>query len=139
MIHVSNLKPEDFLQLNDSRFGEFFTEEMISRVSRGPTAGTFTNEKGEVVMCAGIIEIWPGRAECWAIPNKGFAKEFTAIHRWVRDLLDAAPFNRIEAAVEASFENGHRWANMLGFEKESDTMRQYFPDGADAVLYARVK
>ena len=40
--------------------------------------------------------------------------------------------------VDCEFEQGHRWAKMLGFTMEAERMRAYRPDGGDVALYARV-
>jgi RimJ/RimL family protein N-acetyltransferase len=56
----------------------------------------------------------------------------------VVEFLDNAPYRRIEATVDVGFKQGHRWIKMLGFELEG-YMRAYRPDGADMLLYARVK
>jgi len=40
--------------------------------------------------------------------------------------------------VDVGFKEGHRWIKMLGFELEG-YMKAYRPDGADMLLYARIK
>lgn len=139
MIDVISFRVDHFYQLNNLRFRDQITPEVLKRLAKNPYSRTFVTRHGEVVMCAGLIPHWKGRAECWAIPNTGFTSEFLGVHRWAKTLLDAVPFTRIEASVEQGFEPGHRWARLLGFKRESDVMRHYFPDGANAYLYARVK
>jgi RimJ/RimL family protein N-acetyltransferase len=45
---------------------------------------------------------------------------------------------RYESTVDVGFKQGHRFMKMLGFEVEG-YLKAYRPDGADMVLYARVK
>ena len=61
----------------------------------------------------------------------------TPIHRAVLRGLSAAPFRRIEAHVEASHAEGHRWIAALGFELEG-VMRNFW-NGRDFALYSRIK
>jgi hypothetical protein len=92
------------------------------------------------IACAGVVELWPGRAYAWALLDKSAGKHFIAITRAIRDKLNALPYRRIEMAVDEHFEQGHRWAKMLGFNRETTTpMRAYNPDGGNCHLYARIR
>lgn len=92
-----------------------------------------------VIGCAGVLELWKGRAAAWAFLADGMGRQFVTLHRAVKRFLDVADYGRIEAEVALDFEEGHRWAHMLGFELENPRMRKYFPDGSDAALYVKVK
>lgn len=94
---------------------------------------------GEPVACAGLVEVWEGRAYAWAILSDNAGPYMRALTREIRSRLDAAPFRRIEMAVDAEFEAGARWAEMLGFRCETPApMAAYLPNGRAAYLYARV-
>lgn len=93
---------------------------------------------GLPVACAGLIEMWAGRAQAWALLSVEAGPHMLAITRAIRFRLATASFRRIEMAVDVTFEAGVRWAHMLGFEHEA-TVRCYFPDGRAARLYARIK
>ncbi len=95
-------------------------------------------ENGRVLLCAGLIHHWAGRAEGWAIFDKDMKKEFLAVHKKVLRFLEISPFKRIEAIVTIEFKQGHRWAKLLGFQVEGPRLRHYFENGKDAVLYARI-
>lgn len=90
-----------------------------------------------VFACAGLIHQWPGRALAWALIAAEAGRHMIGIHKAVRRALDVHAFRRVETAVAADFDQGHRWAVMLGFEREG-RMRAYTPDGGDCDLYARV-
>lgn len=90
------------------------------------------------ICCGGLVEMWPGRAYAWTVLSEDAAPHLLALTRGIRSLLDAAPFARVEMAVVADFKEGRRWAQLLGFVCETPSpMRNYFPDGRDAYLYAR--
>lgn len=94
----------------------------------------------EVICCAGLCEIWKGRALCWAYLADNIApRRFAVLHKKVQRFLEVAPFDRIEATVDAGFEQGHRWVRLLGFQLEAPCMRRHRPDGGDSALYARVR
>ena len=81
---------------------------------------------------------WENRATAFALLSDDSGPHFPAIHSAVVEFLDNAPYRRIEATVDVGFKQGHRWIKMLGFELEG-YMKAYRPDGADMLLYARVK
>lgn len=90
------------------------------------------------VACAGLYELWPGRALAWAYVGVDAGHEFIAITRAVRRHLEAASWRRVEAYVDAGFENGHRWVKALGFGFDG-LLRGFMPDGRDMALYSRVR
>ena len=90
-----------------------------------------------VFACAGIIPQWEGRAVAWALIASEAGRNMVRIHKAVSRALAVHQYRRIETAVASDFEQGHRWALMLGFEREG-RMRGYTPDGRDCDLYARV-
>jgi len=64
--------------------------------------------------------------------------QFKTIHRVVLAVLVAAPWRRIEMAVDCEHASAYRWAQRLGFACEG-RMRAYTPDGRDSFLFARIK
>lgn len=93
---------------------------------------------GAVLASSGVIKHWENRATAWALLSKDATPHFVRIHRAVSRFLDLTDFKRVEAFVDADFEEGHRWIQMLGFEREG-YMRSFSPNGNDAILYARIK
>lgn len=89
----------------------------------------------------GLIEMWHGVGRLWAI----FSEELLADHAKVlafhakRDMkrADELGLHRIEATCDPSHDQGCRFLEWLGFEREG-LMRRYSPEGTDSVLYARV-
>lgn len=92
----------------------------------------------EVVAIGGVEPIWKDRALAFMFISSTAGPHFRSIHRHVYRFLENVPFRRVEANVDIGFSEGARWMKMLGFELEG-YMRAYRPDGADMLLYARVK
>lgn len=95
---------------------------------------------GRPIACAGLVEVWEGRAYAWALLATDVGPHLLAVTREIRSRLAATPCRRIEMAVADGFDAGCRWARLLGFYCETpQPMRGYLPDGRAAWLYARVK
>ena len=94
---------------------------------------------GQVVAVGGVAEIWENRGLAWSFIDRRAGAHFPALHKVVKEGLDAAPYRRIEAETPCNFEQGHRWLKMLGFELEAERMKAFRVDGGDSALYARVK
>lgn len=92
---------------------------------------------GRPICCAGLQEMWPGRAYAWALLAHDAGRYMVRLTRAIRSRLDCARFQRVEMAVAAHFAPGVRWARMLGFEMECKA-RKYMPDGGDAWIFVRV-
>lgn len=91
---------------------------------------------GEPIACAGTLLQWPGRSVAWAYMTRSTGPHM----RWVtREALAKLKDvkGRIELQVRADFEQGHRWARMLGFEMETPLKRAYGPFGEDMSEYVR--
>lgn len=103
------------------------------------SAFSFTglDDDGAVIGCAGVHELWQGRAVAWALLSADAGPHFKAIHKAARGFFVQAPWRRIEAMVEDGFDAGHRWAKMLGMDHEG-CMRAYSPGGKDFHIYARI-
>lgn len=95
-------------------------------------------EGNQVIAIAGIAPQWEGRAIAWALISEDAGKHFLAIHRAVKGFLNQCDIRRIEAFVDADFEQGMKWMEMLGFENEG-LMRKFSIIGNDCYLFARVK
>ncbi len=79
------------------------------------------------------------RAIAWTLIGKDAGPHMRAITRKVKQMLDDAAPERTEMYVDCQFQNGHRWAKMLGFTLEAPCMRKHGYLGNDEALYARIK
>jgi ribosomal protein S18 acetylase RimI-like enzyme len=93
---------------------------------------------GVILGIAGLSPQWENRAIAWALVSANAGKRFVRIHAAVKRFLEVAPYRRIEATVDVGFVEGMRWMDMLNFKYEG-LLKAYRPDGADMLLYARIK
>lgn len=96
---------------------------------------------GKVLACIGLMPIWEGRATAWAIMAQDIGGiDYLAIHRAVKRFMKLIGYRRIDATVVWHFENAIRWAEMLGFKRETpEPMQNYGPDGQAHYLYSWVR
>ncbi len=93
---------------------------------------------GDVLGVGGLLEMWQQRAYAWALLSGSAGPHMLALTRAIRFHLARASFRRIELVVDVAFAPGARWAELLGFERETPRpLRSYLPGGRDAWLYAR--
>ena len=105
-------------------------------VDGGPHFSAMVN--GMLVGCAGVWMIEPHRGIAWALIARDIGIDIVHMHKAVKRFLDESGVPRIETSVNYDFTQGHKWMGMLGFKAEG-VMRKYYPDGSDAILYARVQ
>lgn len=92
------------------------------------------------VAAAGVVPIFAGRAVAWAILSNDAAPYMLEIIRKVRRTMAGLPYRRIEIAVRADFEDGKRFAKLIGMALETpEPMRAHGANGEDEYMYAVVK
>ena len=129
--HIETMKRSDSL-------GMRYLELPDARCLEGKLS--FTGMVGDVaVMCAGALEVWPGRYIAWAYVSPDACHYWKSLHKAVKRFLSDLNAQRIEAEVDSDFEAGRRWIERLGFRCEAPRMARFFPDGRDASLYAITK
>lgn len=103
-------------------------------------AFAMVDSEGQTLACAGIQEVWPGRAQAWCMFSARIGGGgMLCATRAVRRFLDLHNLPRIEADVARDFPAGHRWMRVLGFRCETPEGRANFFDGRKFDLYARVQ
>lgn len=134
-------KPEHLvsmvLQPSQQYLQRYITPEVAESVAHHQAFSGLVGD--EVVGCAGVIKVWEGRGIAWAYLSHRSGPHMVAITRAVKRFLDVCGLRRVEMAVDLEFEDGHRWANMLGFRLEAGRMAAYRSDGGTCSLYARVR
>ena len=89
---------------------------------------------------AGVIPMHGECALAWSMLGGDAGPYLLQITRKVREALDILPYKRVEMRVLYDFEEGHRWARLLGFgEPEASRMRKSGIRGEDETLYAKIK
>lgn len=92
----------------------------------------------EVLMCAGVLQVWPGRAVCWSMLAEGIGHRMVACVRHALRFLAEQPAGRYEMDVEFGHAEGERMARALGFELETPRLRAFYPNGGDGTMFVRV-
>lgn len=132
--HLKEMQEQEAM----SYLSAYLNNEHLLHFENSHHSFTFLIDK-RVVMCAGVLEFYPGRGEAWAILDKSCKKDFMKIHNGVERFLDLCPVKRIEAVIDTDFVPGHRWAKTLGFQMEAPCLKAYRPNGKDCSMYARIK
>ena len=89
------------------------------------------------VACGGTMLQWPGRHIAWAYLNQKTAPHMLWLTREAKKKLQRVD-GRIEMTVRHDFEQGHRWASILGFKIETPVLQAYGPLGENHVGYVRL-
>lgn len=95
-------------------------------------------DDGKTLACAGLSEVWPGRAIAWALLSADLGGAgMLAVVRATRREFDLKKYERIEAYVDHEFEAGHRLMRLLGFKNETPEGMKNFSLGRTNDMYAR--
>ena len=93
---------------------------------------------GKVIGAAGLIEMTKYRANTWALFSRtDLPQQFVAIHRATCKFLNEQSYKRIDAQVSFYDTHGHKWARMLGFQREVFCRAWAMPDGSSVSEYVR--
>jgi hypothetical protein len=95
---------------------------------------------GEVVACAGVDILWPGVGEVWAMVSYEIDKTlvYKGIAKGLKRVVDDNDLWRVQGWARVGFKEAHVLFKHLGMIREG-VARRYAPDGADCVLYSKVK
>ena len=125
------------LQPTQAHLKELLTDAHGAAIQKaGPAYTAFVGY--EVIACAGIIQMWPGRAQVWSLLSDKMPDYARDIHRAVRNYLRAYRVRRLECIVDPRHAAAVRWAKHLGFTYES-TMEAYDMHGNDQHLFVRLQ
>lgn len=92
------------------------------------------------VGAAGVVEIFAHRAVGWAILSNDAAPYMLPITRKCRQVIKGLQYRRIEIAVRADFQDGQKFAQLLGMTLETpEPMRGHGATGEDEYMYAVTK
>ena len=96
---------------------------------------------GDVVVASGVMNLWPGVGEAWALFTPEAQPVRRVISRHFKRMFDlviiANGYHRVQASVRADFTAGIRFAEWLGFEEEG-VMKRYDAEQNDYLRMARI-
>ncbi len=126
------------LQPAQAHVRQFFTPELIRSYERAYSFSLVNHD--QTLACAGLIELWAGRACAWALLSEhiGALGMLIVTKACMREFA-LARYRRIEAYVDPEFAAARKWMRTLGFKCETPNgMRGFSPEGTTLDLYARV-
>ncbi len=125
-------------QVQEMQVGDFSgSEEVLATHARALV------DDGLVLACFGVIPMWDGVGQAWAILSDEVLEDrpmelSRTVKQWLDDIEKREGFHRIQAAVAHNHWAGYRWIKWLGF-KCGCKMENYGLGGSgDFHLYARV-
>jgi len=133
-----HLKAIEVQDAQSDAVGQIQNEWAVSLEQAGPAYTLM--DKNIVLGCGGLVIQWTGRAMAWTLLSKELTgTKFLRAHKEATRFLNSQDIKRIEMVVDHEHIQGHRWAEMLGFEWEG-LMRGYSQfSQRDCDLYARIK
>ena len=141
MITIAAFQPEHLtalkLQATQATAQPLLTLEHGRQISAATGVAQTALLDGQPIACAGVMELWPGRAYAWAYLGEQAAGRFKAVHRAVVAVLASNRWRRVEMAVDVRDPGAKRWAYHLGFDFEG-VARKWTTDGRDVEIWARV-
>lgn len=111
---------------------------IAAAAAQGPSWTIVERETDAVLLVGGLAETRADYATCWAVFGEDKHRQAAGVARAVRKVVDAAGYRRLDTLVQERFDEAMRFAWWLGFEREG-MMRAYFPDGGNAVMFARIR
>lgn len=95
-------------------------------------------DKGKIIGCAGVVDMWPGVAEAWTLLSDEAKTKPFFLHRLtlriMKNIIQTKKYRRVQAIVCWSDPVSVKWIERLGFIKES-IMKQFGADGSDHAMY----
>lgn len=113
------------------------TTDYAEALANAGPAYTVCTEDGELIACLGLMYQWEGYSKAYAFLGENAGRHMVAMTRRIRAWLDERPERRIDAVVDNSFLQAHRWARLLGFDYEGPK-RKYFGE-RDCAEYVRIR
>lgn len=117
---------------------EDWLADILDRMRKG-ISYTIYHDKTPIA-CAGIIPIYPGVAEVWALTGKLVNKYPLAFHKACKKIVAEAleSNHRVQCTVEASYDKSVKWIEALGFEREG-TLRGFNAYAEDYYMYSIIR
>lgn len=136
------VRPYDESDLQKIRLKEMFSGEGVDQDKLVLRSPAWTVNSGSVVLAIfGASIRWPGVAELWGLTSDDMGRLGPSLTKGLRKYLEdgarSLNIHRVSFTVKADYEQGLRWARVLGFTQEA-VLRQYGIDKSDYVLMARL-
>lgn len=138
-LKIQHLQYIDVQDAQKHLVDNLYNEDYCKYLVENTESYALVNDDNKVIFAGGIIRQVEGRGLMWSIFAKDSGKYFVRIVRAIRHILPLfKEYHRIELTVAPDFCQAHRFAKVIGFEKEA-TLKKYFSNGEDADLYVRFR
>ncbi|KQX19335.1 MULTISPECIES: hypothetical protein [unclassified Sphingomonas] len=142
MIEIRDFAPADLgrIAVQAEQLGDAgLSQDGAYLLAMAAGGASFTMWRGDrVLACAGLFENHSGWATAWAALSEMSPYERGVLTVKCRAAIAASGYRRIDCMVRRGFDRARDWAWKLGFVQEA-TLFEVWPDGADALLFARFK
>ena len=145
MIELRKYVPEDFMiikrrDFDELTFNSFPNPKAISlRLTKGPAYTIVANS--DLVACAGVLPLWKGVGEGWAVTSNLVEKYpvFFAKTVWAKitEIIEVMQLIRLQTLVDCDHVVSQNWLDRMGFTNEG-IMRKYL-GGRDFFRYAWIR
>lgn len=131
------------LDLQPSQYLEFgiehreFTFAEAEELADGGEAWT-AHRGSRILGIAGFRQVFAGQAVLWAALSSEIGADHLACTRFARQRIEAAPYRRLEAIVEAGNERAIAWARLVGLEP-AHVLHGYGNAGTPHILFEKVR
>lgn len=145
ILRVDPFQPDDLLGLkvqgHQISATEAVEEGEAEWLSRAGPAFSIRRPDGRMVAAIGLVHMWDGRAMAWALLGADIKDVMLPLTRAVAAWLRyKCTYRRVEAFIDPTFPQGIRWADILGFNRETpQPMPKFYPNGNSAYMYARIQ
>ena len=139
-MHITDFEPGHIL-LMDIQPHQAWMREAVENgygevLARGVSQTVWDGETP--IACFGQVLLWENNGEVWSVFASDIGTRMTYVYRATRRLIASVSTRRLQAYVDAHFEEGVRWMFRLGFMIEG-RLDGYFPNGNDAYLFAMTR
>lgn len=135
---ILDMQPSQQLELGIEH--RRYSLEEGEQLAEGGLAWT-AHRGSRIVGIAGFRECFAGfsgHVVAWATFSAELGGDHLAISRFARRQIEAAPYHRIEAIVDAENDRAVAWAHLVGLTAVH-TLRGYGPQGKTHILFEKVK
>ena len=145
MVTIRPYQPEDYLAITRREFDEITFKnrsnpDATARELAKGMAFTGVNEGG-IIACGGVLPIWKGVGEAWAVTSPLVQKYPLVFAKTMRskliEIIIANSFERVQTIVDAEFRVSQRWLERMGFKYEGE-MEKYI-SGRTYLRYAWIR
>ena len=137
--HVNGMRLRHFDRLGAVAI-QGVREHLEFNKARGPSWSL--EHDGDIVACAGVLVLEPGRGDAWALTSELVHRYPLAFHRRVKwclaDIMSNFNLHRIQCVCDCEHATSLKWLNRLGFTPEG-RLRQFTGDGRDVFILAKLR